>query len=179
MEQNRSTGFIGVFSLKRWIHAVKTAGDRTLAAADRLVQIDMNSSNVEALSEVSEALTTEIFFFVIATHNYAKAFDRTKKFIPEAPLLPFDHRTVRQLRNIKEHWENFEGKIFEHQIINKKALKSLRHFLNIHPDSPQMPHTFSVRPGPECTIADFLDVRKTQYHAIEINRLIEQGLFNL
>jgi len=179
MEQNRLTGSIRVFSLKQWIHALKTAGDRTLAAADRFLQIDMNSSNVEALSEASEVLKTEIFFFVIATHNYAKAFDRTKRFISEAPLLPFDHRSVKHLRNIKEHWENFEGKIFEHQITDKRALGNLRHFLNIHPNSPQIPHTFSVRPGPECTIAGFLDVRKTQYHAIEINRLIGQGLFNL
>lgn len=174
MEQNHATDhFVKVLTLRGWIHAVETAGDRVLAVADRFLQISINNPDMDALEQVSLAFTTEIRFFVMACHNYAKAFNRAEKLIPEAPPLPFDYRTVKHLRNIKEHWENFEGKIFEHQITNFKALKNLRHFLSIFPNSPAIPHSYSVRAGPECTIASVLDVRKTQAHAIEINRLIE------
>lgn len=36
----------------------------------------------------------------MALHNYAKAFDRDKKYIPQASPLPFDHLTVTQLCNV-------------------------------------------------------------------------------
>jgi hypothetical protein len=154
-----------------WAFAVQVAGERTLAAAGRnyaLIFPDIDEKDLEELHRLTRELNTEIRFFIMAAHNYAKAFDRARHHIKLVPPLPYDGQTIAHLRNIKEHWENFEGKIFEDGIAHPKAKSSLRHFLNLFPNSPITPQTYSIGPGSECVIAQSLNVRSACEHAIRL-----------
>jgi hypothetical protein len=179
--EDPSLEYLRISNLRNWARSVSLSGERTTMAASTWSTVyratvgslqEDEDLNIE-LEHLDFTLQFEIKCFVMATHNYYKALNRTKRFLPNPPPIPIDSKLLTALRNIKEHWENFEGRIFADQISDQRARKNLKAFAEKFPNSPGLPHMFSIDEQFHCIIGGFLDISLMQNHANDILEIID------